>query len=36
VTLRTQIYPLGAVDDAMDDLEHGRLHGRGILTPTGA
>jgi NAD+-dependent secondary alcohol dehydrogenase Adh1 len=33
VTLRTQIYPLDAVNDAMDDLDHGRLHGRGILVP---
>ena len=36
VTLRTQTYPLGAVNDAMDDLERGRLHGRGILVPTSA
>jgi NAD+-dependent secondary alcohol dehydrogenase Adh1 len=33
VTLRTQCYPLDAVNDAMDDLDHGRLHGRGILVP---
>jgi NAD+-dependent secondary alcohol dehydrogenase Adh1 len=33
VTLRTQGYPLDAVNDAMDDLDHGRLHGRGILVP---
>jgi NAD+-dependent secondary alcohol dehydrogenase Adh1 len=33
VTLRTQGYPLDAVNDAMDDLDHGRLHGRGILIP---
>jgi NAD+-dependent secondary alcohol dehydrogenase Adh1 len=33
VTLRTQGYPLDAVNDAMDDLDHGRLHGRGILAP---
>ncbi len=33
VTLRTQRYPLDAVNDAMDDLEQGRLHGRGILVP---
>jgi NAD+-dependent secondary alcohol dehydrogenase Adh1 len=31
VTLHTQTYPLDAVNDAMDDLERGRLHGRGIL-----
>ena len=33
VTLRTQGYPLNAVSDAMDDLDRGRLHGRGILIP---
>ncbi len=33
VALRTRTYPLGAVNDAMDDLEQGRLHGRGILVP---
>ena len=33
VRLRTQRYPLDAVNDAMDDLDHGRLHGRGILVP---
>ena len=36
VALRTQVYPLEAVNDAMDDLEGGRLHGRGILIPAGA
>ncbi len=36
VTLRTQTYPLEAVNGAIDDLEHGRLHGRGILMPTPA
>ena len=36
VTLHTQTYPLDAVNDAMDDLERGRLHGRGILMPTPA
>ena len=30
VKLDTRIYPLDAVNDAMDDLEHGKLHGRGI------
>ena len=35
VALRTQSYPLDAVNDAMDDLEHGRLNGRGILVPAG-
>ncbi len=33
VTLRTRAYPLDAINDAMDDLDHGRLHGRGILVP---
>jgi NAD+-dependent secondary alcohol dehydrogenase Adh1 len=33
VTMRTQAYPLEAVNDAMDDLEAGRLRGRGILVP---
>jgi NAD+-dependent secondary alcohol dehydrogenase Adh1 len=33
VTLHTRSYPLHAVNDAMNDLEHGRLHGRGILIP---
>jgi len=33
VTLHTASYPLDAVNDAMDDLDEGRLHGRGILIP---
>lgn len=33
VTLHTSTYPLDAVNEAMDDLEAGRLHGRGILIP---
>jgi NAD+-dependent secondary alcohol dehydrogenase Adh1 len=33
VSLHTQVYPLEAVNDAMDDLESGRLRGRGILVP---
>ncbi|WP_433291856.1 NAD(P)-dependent alcohol dehydrogenase [Actinoplanes sp. CA-030573] len=33
VTLHTRTYPLGAVNEAMDDLEAGRLQGRGILVP---
>ncbi len=33
VTLETRIYPLDAVNDAMDDLDHGKLHGRGIFVP---
>jgi NAD+-dependent secondary alcohol dehydrogenase Adh1 len=35
VTLHTRTYPLGAVNDAMDDLEAGRLQGRGVLIPEG-
>jgi NAD+-dependent secondary alcohol dehydrogenase Adh1 len=33
VRLHTQTYPLEAVNDAMDDLDGGRLQGRGILVP---
>ena len=33
VTMRTATYQLGAVNEAMDDLEGGRLRGRGILVP---
>lgn len=33
VTLHTKTYPLSAVNEAMDDLEAGRLQGRGILVP---
>jgi len=33
VTLHTSTYPLDAADDAIDDLDAGRLHGRGILIP---
>ena len=36
VTLRTRVYPLEAANDAMNDLEQGRLHGRGILIPNQA
>jgi NAD+-dependent secondary alcohol dehydrogenase Adh1 len=35
VTLRTATYPLDAVNDAMADLDGGRLQGRGILVPEG-
>lgn len=35
VALHTRTYALGAVNDAMDDLEQGRLQGRGILVPNG-
>jgi NAD+-dependent secondary alcohol dehydrogenase Adh1 len=34
VVLHTRQYPLEAVNDAMDDLDAGRLQGRGILVPT--
>ena len=33
VRMHTRTYPLDAVNDAMDDLESGRLTGRGILVP---
>jgi NAD+-dependent secondary alcohol dehydrogenase Adh1 len=33
VTLHTRTYPLDAINDAMDDLDNGRLLGRGILVP---
>jgi NAD+-dependent secondary alcohol dehydrogenase Adh1 len=35
VRLHTQTYPLEAVNEAIDDLEAGRLQGRGILVPAG-
>lgn len=35
VALHTRTYALGAVNDATDDLEQGRLQGRGILVPNG-
>ena len=34
VKLHTQTYPLDAVNDAMNDLDQGRLRGRGILVPS--
>jgi len=34
VKLHTSVYPLDAVNDAMDDLDGGRLQGRGILVPS--
>jgi NAD+-dependent secondary alcohol dehydrogenase Adh1 len=34
VTLETRVYSLDAVNDAMDDLDRGRLHGRGIFVPS--
>jgi NAD+-dependent secondary alcohol dehydrogenase Adh1 len=36
VRLHTRTYPLEAVNEAMADLEAGRLQGRGILIPEGA
>jgi NAD+-dependent secondary alcohol dehydrogenase Adh1 len=36
VTLHTTTYPLDAINDAMADLDGGRLQGRGILVPGGA
>jgi NAD+-dependent secondary alcohol dehydrogenase Adh1 len=36
VSLRTTTYPLDAINDAMADLDGGRLQGRGILVPAEA
>ncbi|HZE05997.1 MAG TPA: NAD(P)-dependent alcohol dehydrogenase [Solirubrobacteraceae bacterium] len=36
VSLHTSTYPLDAINDAMADLDGGRLQGRGILIPSGA
>ena len=36
VTLHTETYPLDAINDAMADLDGGRLQGRGILIPVAA
>ncbi len=36
VKLHTATYPLDAVNDAIQDLNNGRLRGRGILIPEGA
>jgi NAD+-dependent secondary alcohol dehydrogenase Adh1 len=33
VRLMTATYPLTAVNDAMRDLDEGRVRGRGILVP---
>jgi NAD+-dependent secondary alcohol dehydrogenase Adh1 len=33
VVLRSSRYPLEAANDAIDDLRHGRIHGRAILIP---
>ena len=36
VTLHTNAYPLQPINDALDDLDHGRVRGRGILVPEAA
>jgi NAD+-dependent secondary alcohol dehydrogenase Adh1 len=36
VSLHTTTYPLDGINDAMADLDGGRLQGRGILVPAGA
>jgi len=36
VTSRNRTYPLGAVNDVLNDLKQGRLQGRGILVPDSA
>lgn len=36
VTSHNRIYPLDAVNDVLNDLQQGRLQGRGILVPDGA
>ena len=33
VKLETRVYPLSAFNDAMNDLDGGKLHGRGIFVP---
>lgn len=33
VKLHTQTYPLDAINDAIADLDSGRLHGRGVIVP---
>jgi NAD+-dependent secondary alcohol dehydrogenase Adh1 len=35
VRLHTSTYPLDAINDAMADLDQGRLQGGGILVPAG-
>jgi NAD+-dependent secondary alcohol dehydrogenase Adh1 len=34
VVLHTTCYPLDAATDAIEDLRHGRIRGRAILTPS--
>ena len=36
VTVRTALYPLDAANEAISDLEQGRVRGRAILTPGAA
>ena len=36
VTLHTTTYPLDAINDAVADLNGGKLRGRAILVPDGA
>ena len=36
VSVRTALYPLDAANDAIADLEQGRVRGRAILTPSTA
>jgi NAD+-dependent secondary alcohol dehydrogenase Adh1 len=36
VRLHTEEYPLGAINEAMSDLDSGRLQGRAILIPEGS
>ncbi len=36
VTLETRTYPLEGINDALADLDGGRLQGRGILIPEAA
>ena len=36
VTSHNHTYPLGAVNDVLNDLKEGRLQGRGILVPEDA
>ena len=36
VTSHNHTYPLGSVNEVLNDLKEGRLQGRGILVPEGA
>jgi NAD+-dependent secondary alcohol dehydrogenase Adh1 len=35
VTLRTKVYGLGQINDAIDDFVAGQIHGRGVIVPDG-